>query len=626
MEQRQEYLQRLADIDALVARARLDPAVVVERAAGLLAGRVGSRVDDAHAYLLRRAAHQGRVPEAVAAELLAALEGVSPAGTLAAGETRFDSTVEQALAPPRRARTPGRPGSSGADTAPDAWARAMQQVVEAWAGNQMVLVPMHDGGVIVDYVIVAASSDLVDFGGRRVTGTAGQRISQAYPPVVGSPVWDAWGAVIGDGQSRRVGPFSYVAESDRSPVQLMITASVHPVGPGVLVRWVRHDEESRLDERIAQTERLGNLGWGEADLLTGQVVWSDQMYHIYERDPALGPLSDEEQNALTLPEDEPIRRRAAEAFGRGATVDVTTRARIGARVKHLRTVVDAVRDVKGRPVRVYGIVQDVTAQETNRAQLAEVEQRLREHQQTLAAEHQLAVQLQQIVLPVPAERFILTELAVAVRYLPAEEASQVGGDWFHAATAEDGSVVLAVGDVAGHGMPAATTMAQLRQMLAGLTITTSTDPAELLAHLNRLVYAGRHTATLVIARYDPATHTLCWAQAGHPPPLHTRCGSTTVLPRPKGPLLGALDRARYATATLTLDPGDLILLYTDGLVEHPDHTPADGLRPVIDTLNRISTSDSRQPVVDLLDHLHRANPADDTCMVAVRRLPHDGQP
>jgi len=262
--------------------------------------------------------------------------------------------------------------------------------------------------------------------------------------------------------------------------------------------------------------------------------------------------------------------------------------------------VDAVRDVKGRPVRVYGIVQDVTAQETNRAQLAEVEQRLREHQQTLAAEHQLAVQLQQIVLPVPAERFILTELAVAVRYLPAEEASQVGGDWFHAATAEDGSVVLAVGDV--------------------------TDPAELLAHLNRLVYAGRHTATLVIARYDPATHTLCWAQAGHPPPLHTRCGSTTVLPRPKGPLLGALDRARYATATLTLDPGDLILLYTDGLVEHPDHTPADGLRPVIDTLNRISTSDSRQPVVDLLDHLHRANPADDTCMVAVRRLPHDGQP
>ena len=129
-----------------------------------------------------------------------------------------------------------------------------------------------------------------------------------------------------------------------------------------------------------------------------------------------------------------------------------------------------------------------------------------------------------------------------------------------------------------------------------------------------------------LTRYDPATHTLCWAQAGHPPPLHTRCGSTTVLPRPKGPLLGALDRARYATATLTLDPGDLILLYTDGLVEHPDHTPADGLRPVIDTLNRISTSDSRQPVVDLLDHLHRANPADDTCMVAVRRLPHDGQP
>src|SRR5205085_11293509 len=104
------------------------------------------------------------------------------------------------------------------------------------------------------------------------------------------------------------------------------------------------------------------------------------------------------------------------------------------------------------------------------------------------------------MLPVPYEQFILTEWAVAVRYLPAEEASRVGGDWFHAAAAEDGSVVLAVGDVAGHGMQAATTMAQLRQMVAGLTITTTTDPAELLAHLNRLLYAGGQTATAVVGR------------------------------------------------------------------------------------------------------------------------------
>jgi serine phosphatase RsbU (regulator of sigma subunit) len=276
--------------------------------------------------------------------------------------------------------------------------------------------------------------------------------------------------------------------------------------------------------------------------------------------------------------------------------------------------------VQGRPLKVYGIVQDVTAQEASRARLAEVERQLREHRQTLAAEHELAAQLQQIVLPVPAEPFDLSGLRVAVRYLPAEEASRVGGDWFHAAAVEDGSVVLAVGDVAGHGMPAATTMAQLRQMLAGLTVTTTTDPAELLTHLNRLQYAGGMTATAVVARYDPATWTLLWAQAGHPAPLHTRAGSTTQLARPAGPLLGALRDAHYATATVTLDPGDLLMLYTDGLIEHRSHTPAEGLAPVIATLDRITASGSRQPLADLLAQLRRANPEDDTCILAVRRL------
>jgi serine phosphatase RsbU (regulator of sigma subunit) len=267
---------------------------------------------------------------------------------------------------------------------------------------------------------------------------------------------------------------------------------------------------------------------------------------------------------------------------------------------------------------LYGIVQDVTPQESSRAQLAEVEQLLREHQQSLAAEHQLAAQLQQIVLPVPAEPFDLPDLRVGVRYLPAEEASLVGGDWFHAAPADDGTVVLAIGDVAGHGIPAATVMAQLRHLLAGLTVTTTTDPDQLLSHLNRLLYRIGTTATAAVARYHPGTREIVWAQAGHPAPLHTRAGSTTLLPQPRGPLLGAIRNARYDTATVALQPGDLLLYYTDGLIERRN-APADaGRAPVIDALNEISTSGSRQPLADLLARLRRANPHDDTCILAVR--------
>ncbi|GGQ43058.1 SpoIIE family protein phosphatase [Couchioplanes azureus] len=616
VEQHHDYRRRLAALDEKVAGAQLDPAAQVQRAAGLLAGRVGCPVDEAHTYLLNRAAQQGRPVAAVAGDILAALQGRPGPGSRS-----LDAEMNQALRP--RSRSPVSRRRHARVHAPsqvvDDWGALVQQVLDAMPGDQMVLAPVFgDDGEVTDWVIVAVSQATADFSGQDVARTVGQRISQAYPATVETPVWQAWREVLADGQPREVGPFPYVSRSDRSPGDVLMTAWVSQVGPGVLSRWVRHDEQTRQAERIAQTERLGQLGWGEADLVTGQIVWSDGLYRIYERDAALGPLSSEEQNALTLPEDEPIRRQATEGFGRGDTVDFTTRIRVGGRVKYVRSVVDAVRDVQGRPLKVYGIVQDVTVQQTTRAQLAEAEQLLQQHQHSLAVEHELAAQLRQIVLPVPAQPFDLPGLRVAVRYIPAEEASRVGGDWFHAASADDGCVVLAVGDIAGHGMHAATMMAQLRHMLAGLTVTTTTDPAQLLWHLNRLLYSCATTATAAVARFDPGSQSLTWAQAGHPAPLHARAGTTTALPRPHGQLLGADRDARYDTATVSLDPADLLLFYTDGLIEHRRHTLAEGLAPVIATLNDISASGSSQPLADLLSRLRRANPDDDTCLLAVR--------
>jgi serine phosphatase RsbU (regulator of sigma subunit) len=620
MEQQQGYRDRLAEIEAAVERAQPSADVTVERAAGLLAGQVGCRVSEAHAYLLRRAAEQGLEAREVAAAVLAALEGqVASAGT-----GRLRAAVDQALQPPRpSARWRSRRLQSGSQPIANDWAAVMQQVLDAVPGNHTVLLPLrNEADEIVDFVLAAVSPSIVDLSGRQSPQIVGRRVSEVYPTVVHGPVWDAWREAILDGLPREVGPVPYSGEADRTPAQLSITVRVQPVGPGLLNTWVRHDEQAHLAERIAQTERLGSLGWGEADLLTGAVVWSDEMYRIFERDPGLGPLSSEEQDALTLPEDEPLRRAAAEAFGRQQTVDITYRIRVGGRIKHVRGVVDAVRDVNGQPLRLFGIVQDVTARETSRVRLAEVEQQLREHQHSLAAEHQLAAELQQIVLPIPAAPIDLPGLRVAVRYLPAEQASRVGGDWYHAATTDDGNVMLAVGDVAGHGLRAAAAMAQLRHVLAALTITTTTDPAELLTQLNRLLYAAGSvtTATAIVGRYHPVTRTLVWAQAGHPAPLHTRAGATVQPTRPAGPLLGALRMATYHNATLTLDPGDLLLFYTDGLIEHRSHTLEQGIAPIIATLNRISAAGSQQPLADLLAQMRRANPDDDTCILAARPL------
>jgi serine phosphatase RsbU (regulator of sigma subunit) len=169
-------------------------------------------------------------------------------------------------------------------------------------------------------------------------------------------------------------------------------------------------------------------------------------------------------------------------------------------------------------------------------------------------------------------------------------------------------------------------MAQLRHALTALTVTITTDPAVLMSHLNELMYEGSPTAgtaTAVVARYEPGTGTMVWAQAGHPAVLHSRAGTTTELARPEGPLLGAIRNARYHTATARFSAGDLLVFYTDGLIEHRSHSLAEGLAPVIATLNRFTAESCEEPLDDLLAQLRRANPDDDTCILAVLPLPRN---
>ncbi|GAA0485451.1 hypothetical protein Ade02nite_08960 [Paractinoplanes deccanensis] len=610
------YLQRLAELEARVDQARLSPEILSERAAGLLAGRIGCRIDEAHAHLRLLAGQQNTSVASVAATVIGALE-IRRSTSL----RQVRHSVEEAL----RAtdQEPDQPVRVSAPDASYSWLDVVQQMLNALPGKHIVVVPVRgDDGRITDYECVAVSPGMRDLSGRTGPQLIGMAISTAYPDIVGGPVWRAWADSLTDGHPRSVEPFTYVHIDNGDASEHLLTVRVRPVGPGLLNSWVMHDEQTRLAERIDQTERLGNLGYGEWDLITDTTVWSDGLYRIYERDPADGPLPRAESEALGLPEDEPLRRQAAEEFGRGETIDLTTRALINGKVKHLRAVIDTVRDAEGRPRKVYGIIQDVTARETSRRKLAEVERQLHEHQQDLAAEHRLAAQLQHIVLPIPETPVDLPGLRAAVRYLPAEQASRIGGDWFHAALAGDGSVVLAVGDVAGHGVQAAATMAQLRHTMAALTMTTTSQPAELLAHLNRLLLAlGVSTApaTAVIVRWEPATHACTWSQAGHPPPLHARAGVAVELPRPAGPLLGGLAHAEYGTNSLDLAAGDILLLYTDGLVEHRERTLSEGTAPVADLMSRVTAERRDYPLDVLLAGLQRANPDDDTCLLAVRR-------
>src|SRR5882724_995328 len=116
----------------------------------------------------------------------------------------------------------------------------------------------------------------------------------------------------------------------------------------------------------------------------------------------------------------------------------------------------------------------------------------------LAEQRHVTVELQHAILPLHDEPFDLPGLRAAVRYLPAAHDSRVGGDWYITADLPSGLVLIAIGDVAGHGLAAAAGMARLRGALAGLAITGA-PPQQLVGWLNDLVrhVGSEHTASVV---------------------------------------------------------------------------------------------------------------------------------
>jgi len=266
------------------------------------------------------------------------------------------------------------------------------------------------------------------------------------------------------------------------------------------------------------------------------------------------------------------------------------------------------------------VVQDVTALRSSRSAIQQLSDRLRTREITALAEHRLAGQLQNLIQPVPRAPFPLPGCQVMVGYLPAESATRVGGDWYHAQELPGGRTVLAVGDVAGHGVGAASGMAHLRfALIAWLSIGID-DPSALLSHLNRLCVQLGITGTAVLGVLDPATGELTWARAGHAPPLLARGGSVRPLDLPPGLLLGAEENAVYPVRTPRLATGDLLLLYTDGLVER--RAPAEP--PLLDEVGGLLATASAavddRTVARVAAQLSRPSPDDDTCTLTVRML------
>jgi GAF domain-containing protein len=186
---------------------------------------------------------------------------------------------------------------------------------------------------------------------------------------------------------------------------------------------------------------------------------------------------------------------------------------------------------------------------------------------------------------------VLDGLTIAAAYAPASLGEDVGGDWYDALELADGSAALMIGDVTGHDMGAAALMGQLRSMLRGLTWTFEEPPAAILRRLDsaNLGVGLRATASAVLAHLDPpgadGGRELRWSSAGHPPPVLRRAdGSVVQLAGRSDLILGISASAERHDHTIVLHPGDMLVLYTDGLIERRTERLAAGLARLVATV------------------------------------------
>ncbi len=183
----------------------------------------------------------------------------------------------------------------------------------------------------------------------------------------------------------------------------------------------------------------------------------------------------------------------------------------------------------------------------------------------LQNELDIATQMQQSILPTEFPRG--TDYQV-FGYMRA--ARNVGGDFFDVVRLDDGRIGLAIADVSDKGVPASLFMMSSRTLLKGAAIG-HTEPGEVVKTVNELLIEDNKSAmfvTLVYAVYDGTSGELTYANGGHNPPIIVHAdGRATVLPLTDGVALGLMPGLEYQQNTVTLSPGDTLVLYTDGVTE-----------------------------------------------------------
>ena len=512
-------------------------------------------------------------------------------------------------------------GTRRSDASDDATDPRLSDLADTLLDPALVLRPLHDTeGRLADFVIEYTNKHFADPAGRPRAVVTGLPLLEAYP-LAAEPgaLFDKVEHVYATGEPFSSEQLVLNARIDQVPVSSVAAVGISRLGRSVLLTWRLQDEAARLATLLQHAQRLGRIGGFEENLVTGETTWNAQLFDLYGLPSTAQPIPLNRLENHAHPDD-------AIALGRFLRTLMHNRAAASAAfrlqrpdgvLRYIRIVAEPVVDDAGLLIAVRGACQDISSQHWTEIALAATRDQLAHTEQEAAERNRLALRLQRAIMPTAPRPIDAAGLDIAVRYRPAETDHLVGGDWYDAVVLPTEQILLVVGDVAGHGIDAATDMVALRNALRGLA-ATGAGPAQLLSWLNTVAHhlTDHVTATAVCGVYDPSRQTLRWARAGHPPPLLVRDGRATALPLPTGMLLGAVSDAHYGEQELALHPGDTLMMYTDGLIERKDSTLDQSLEHL-----RSAAQVAVPALGEQLDYLLRhsnADTDDDTCLIGVR--------
>lgn len=379
--------------------------------------------------------------------------------------------------------------------------------------------------------------------------------------------------------------------------------------------------------RGALLRRVGSAEW---NLLTDEVSWSDELFTMFGRPPSDGPLTLDELPSLVYADDqEGLATMVTDCLVDGRPIDGEFRiVRPDTSLRTVHMVGEPVLDADGSTACMWAVLRDVSELRRSQQAVHETRDSLHRERQIAQTEHRLAVELQEAVLPPWRGSLRFPQggpvaLDLAGRYLPSGTSALIGGGWYDALQLPDGTTLLSVGDLTGHGVTATSGMAMVLGALRGMAVAGH-RPGPLMAFLNQLLDTAAQPAlgSAVCGRFDAESRTLEWAQAGHPAPLLFRGGTGRALDPPEGVLLGATSGATYTQHTEQLEPGDLLVLHTDGLVPRRTHTAEaahEGAERLLALAPRFAAARSAQDSVRVVvEEFGSTEREDDACVLIAR--------